>query len=135
VTAPDRARADALASLGLPQRDAEPVFAEPWQAQALALVVVLHRAGRFAWSEWVDALAAEIAARPALPGEDAGDAYYRQWLAALERIACARGLVAAEALAARAERWRRAYLRTPHGRPVRLENAEADAGAPVAHPE
>ncbi|MCC2656378.1 MAG: nitrile hydratase accessory protein [Panacagrimonas sp.] len=44
-------------------RDLEgPVFREPWEAQAFALVVQLHREGVFTWTEWADALSAEIAA-------------------------------------------------------------------------
>ena len=42
-------------------RDAgEPVFAEPWQAQAFALAIKLSEAGWFTWVEWAAALAQEI---------------------------------------------------------------------------
>jgi nitrile hydratase accessory protein len=94
-----------------------PVFDEPWQAEAFALVVHLHRSGAFAWSEWTEALASEIAAA----GEAAdGARYYEQWLAALEGLVTRRGLAAREALDARKEAWAAAYERTPHGRPVTL---------------
>ena len=114
-------------ALELPSEDGEPVFAEPWQAQAFALVVALHRQGRFAWREWVDTLVAEIRASPARPGESANDAYFRQWQAALEHIVTRKGLTEPEALDARTEAWRQAYLRTPHGRPVELAAAERKA--------
>ena len=39
-----------------------PTFREPWQAKAFAMVVLLHRQGRFEWDEWVQVLGAEIAA-------------------------------------------------------------------------
>ena len=39
-----------------------PVFAEPWQAEAFALVVHLNQVGAFTWSEWTEALSREIAA-------------------------------------------------------------------------
>ena len=38
----------------------EPVFKEPWEAQAFSLVIALHESGVFSWSEWSDALAQAI---------------------------------------------------------------------------
>ncbi|KAA3629122.1 MAG: nitrile hydratase accessory protein [Proteobacteria bacterium] len=106
-----------LSSLpALPADDDGPVFAEPWQAQAFGLALVLYEAGFYTWREWADALAREIA-----DAADRGDAYYLHWLNALERLCIEKtGLLPAE-LVARKERWRRAYLSTPHGRPVTLE--------------
>ena len=40
--------------------EAEPVFAEPWQAQAFAMTLQLHQRGLFSWPEWAAALAAQI---------------------------------------------------------------------------
>jgi nitrile hydratase accessory protein len=68
-----------------------PVFQEPWQAQAFALVVALHERGVFTWPEWTQALAAAIHADV----HDDGDAYYHCWLAALESLVKERDLVAA----------------------------------------
>ena len=68
-------------------RDAEgPVFREPWEAEAFALAVALHRAGTFTWTEWAAALADEIAGAKAAGDPDLGDTYYRHWLAALEKL-------------------------------------------------
>jgi len=92
------------------------VFEEPWQAQAFALAVQLHRQGAFTWTEWARALAAEITAA----GPDDGAAYYQRWLAALEGLVAAKGLVGAAELAARKTAWDEAYRTTPHGRPVGL---------------
>ena len=93
------------------------VFEEPWQAEAFALAVQLQATGAFTWSEWTEALAAEIAAA----GEgDEGERYYEHWLAALERLVTTRGLAAPEALAERKAAWAQAYQRTPHGKPVTL---------------
>ncbi|HQT79222.1 MAG TPA: nitrile hydratase accessory protein, partial [Rhodopila sp.] len=100
-----------------------PPFREPWQAKAFALVILLHREGRFRWEEWVQTLAAEIAAAPQRPGEDAELTYHRQFLAALETITAARGMATAEAMHARKLAWRRAYLNTPHGHAVDLAAA------------
>lgn len=105
--------------LSLPRlpRDADgPVFAEPWQAQAFALTLKLHEAGRFTWSEWASALSEELAADPT----DDGSHYYNHWVAALERLAQARGLTEGAELAARKAAWAEAYHQTPHGKPVEL---------------
>jgi nitrile hydratase accessory protein len=88
-------------------------FAEPWQAQAFALVVQLHAQGAFSWPEWSQVFASELASAP-----DAD--YYDCWVAALERLTSERGLASAEALGERKQAWADAYLRTPHGRPVEL---------------
>jgi nitrile hydratase accessory protein len=103
--------------------NAEPVFAEPWEAHAFALAVKLSEAGLFAWSEWSDALAEELAAASRRGEPDDGSRYYRHWLAALERLVAAKKLVAAPSLLARIEEWAEAYRRTPHGSPVTLEAA------------
>lgn len=95
------------------------VFAEPWEAQAFAMTVALHERGLFAWSEWTAALSAEIAAAG---GPDVEASYYRHWLAALERIAIAKGAVSREGLVERKDAWDRAARATPHGAPITLDN-------------
>jgi nitrile hydratase accessory protein len=112
-----------LDAIGLP-RDAEgPVFEQPWQAHAFALVIRLHEAGAFTWEQWVRVFSREIASAPAQSGEGANDAYYRQWLAALEEIVVQSGLSNRETMTARSDEWRQAYLNTPHGQPIELANA------------
>ncbi len=105
---------------GLP-RDAagEPVFSEPWQARAFALTLALRDRGAFAWSEWAEALGAEIARDPSA-GESA---YYRAWLRALETLLANRGIAAPAEVAALTAAWHAAAEATPHGTPIRLENA------------
>ena len=80
---------------GLPVDDEGPVFREPWEAQAFAMAVKLHRDGHFTWPEWVSALGATIAAGDPHLG------YYHHWLAALEKIVAEKRLAAAADLAAR----------------------------------
>jgi nitrile hydratase accessory protein len=103
-------------------------FREPWHAKAFAMVVLLHRQGRFEWNEWAQVLGAEIAACPQQPGEDPGAAYHRQFLAALERIVAALGIANQGDQLRRKEEWRSAYLNTPHGHAVELPAARAAAG-------
>ena len=102
----------------LKARDGEPAFEEPWQAEALALADVLVRRGSVSPSRWAEALGAEIAARKAAP--DDRETYYRAVLAALERLLAESGAVARDELDTRERQWERAYLRTPHGKPVEL---------------
>lgn len=104
-----------------PHDDDGPVFSEPWEAQAFALAVQLSRRGLFTWSEWTDAFAAEIKEAQAAGDPDLGDTYYRHWARALEKLVTAKGGIDATTLTERAEAWRRAYLNTPHGKPINLE--------------
>jgi len=97
----------------------EPVFAEPWQAQAFALAVRLSEEGHFTWKEWTEALAGEIRRG----GPDDGSRYYQHWLAALERMVTLKGLTDPEALADRKDAWADAYRHTPHGKPVELKES------------
>lgn len=98
----------------------EPVFSEPWQAQAFAITLALHRQGVFSWREWAEALAVEIAAAQAAGDADLGDTYYVHWLAALERLLAAKGLSSAAELERHRRAWAHAAARTPHGRPIEL---------------
>jgi len=98
----------------------EPVFSEPWQAQAFAMTLELHRRGLFTWPEWADTLAAEIAAAQRAGDADLGDTYYRHWLAALERLMAAKGLTTAAELEHHRHAWAHAAERTPHGQPIVL---------------
>jgi nitrile hydratase accessory protein len=99
----------------------EPVFGEPWQAQAFAMTLQLHQRGLFSWPEWAAALAARIAAAQALGDADLGDTYYRHWLAALEDLVAAKGAADAAELARCAQAWNLAADRTPHGQPIVLQ--------------
>jgi nitrile hydratase accessory protein len=107
--------------VGLPRDErGEPVFREPWQAQAFAMAVRLHEAGHFTWPEWAAALAAQIQAAQAAGDRDLGDTYYEHWLAALEHLVTAKGLVGADELARRKDAWAEAARATPHGKPIEL---------------
>jgi nitrile hydratase accessory protein len=114
---------ESLAALPrLPRDEGGPVFAEPWQAEAFALAVRLSAQGYFAWKEWAAALADELAVAAKRGEPDDGSRYYQCWLTALERLVVAKGLSDAAALRASKEAWAEAYRRTPHGKPVELEN-------------
>ena len=106
----------------LPCDDAgEPIFAEPWQAQAFAMVLKLHQDGVFTWSEWAETLSAEIKKAQHHGDPDRGDTYYRHWLAALETLAVAKNLTNDTELMGRRDAWQRAAHATPHGQPIELQ--------------
>lgn len=106
---------------GQPHDDDGPIFREPWEAQAFAMALTLHQSGLFSWSEWVQALAAEIASAQAAGDADLGDAYYRHWLAALEKLVIAKGASSVEEMMRYQRAWEHAAHRTPHGQPVDLQ--------------
>jgi len=106
----------------LPRNEEGPVFAEPWQAAAFALAVTLSQQGHFSWKEWAAALAAELEASAARGEPDDGSHYYHCWLRTLERLVVAKGLSQSGELLSCREAWAAAYRRTPHGKPVELEN-------------
>ena len=87
----------------------EDVFAEPWEAQAFALVVSLNERGLFTWDEWTQAVAAA-----------AEEGYYERWLATLERLLVERGTTDEATLARYRHAWEHAADRTPHGTPIEL---------------
>ena len=105
----------------LPREEGEPIFAEPWEAQAFALAVKLSETGHFTWKEWAAALAGELkaAADRGEPDVD-GSRYYDHWLVALEQLVTAKGLTDPAALLERKEAWADAYRHTPHGKPIEL---------------
>ena len=104
----------------LARRDGEPVFDEPWQAQALALAFNLIDQGVFSNAQWSEKLGAELGRAQARGDPDDSRTYYRSVLVVLENLLASSGRIPAETLAARTEAWRRAYLNTPHGQPVEL---------------
>jgi nitrile hydratase accessory protein len=97
----------------------EPVFREPWEAQAFAMTVLLHQRGLFTWSEWAQALAAQISA--------ADRPYYQHWLAALESLVAAKGAASTQELTRYQHAWASAAHRTPHGQSIDLQSQDLEA--------
>ncbi|MHB8619209.1 MAG: nitrile hydratase accessory protein [Chloroflexota bacterium] len=98
----------------------EPVFREAWEAQAFAMATLLQERGHVTAKEWTEALSREIASARERGEPDDGTRYYDHWLAALERLVAAKGLIDAAELAAREAEWAEAARSTPHGQPVEL---------------
>ena len=120
----------------------DPVFREPWEAQAFAMTVLLHERGVFTWAEWAQALSAQIAAGQgqalsgqiaagqgqALSGQTAGQVpetpYYQHWLVALETLVAAKGLSTHLELTHYQRAWQHAAHRTPHGMSIDLHSED-----------
>ncbi|WP_374378587.1 nitrile hydratase accessory protein [Dongia sp.] len=116
---------DLLAATGTPgpllARDGEALFAEPWQAQIVAVAAAMVEKGRFSANDWSNALGAEI--RRALSGgaPDNAATYYQCVLATVETLVKQAAFASAEELSVRKNQWIEAYEHTPHGQPVTLD--------------
>src|SRR5689334_10320415 len=104
----------------LRRTEGEPLFAEAWEAQALALAVALQQAGCFTAVEWSDALGAAIKRAQAAGDPDDGSTYYHHVIAALEHLVQEKQIASADLLAARKAAWSEAYEHTPPGKPVEV---------------
>ncbi len=100
------------------RREDGPLFAEPWQAQALAMATRLRESGVFTAEEWATALGAAIRAAQVAGDPDDGTTYYRHVLAALESLVVAKGIADRALLASVKDAWAKAHDATPHGQPV-----------------
>jgi nitrile hydratase accessory protein len=114
--------AEVLGAIPVDQRT--PTFSEPWEAQAFALTLALHRRGVFTWGEWAATLGEEIKRAQALGDPDSGATYYRHWLAAIERIVREKGITNEDTLLRYRDAWHRAADRTPHGEPIVLASED-----------
>ena len=85
-----------------PRSNGELVFAEPWESRAFGMAVTLYDAGAFEWSHFQAALVAQIAAWEREHPVGECFSYYRCWLAALESVLAAAGLVSCNDVANRA---------------------------------
>ncbi len=125
-TLPTKARPAALADI--PSNQQDPTFNEPWEAQAFAITVAMHRRGAFSWNEWAETLGEQIRLAQAHGDPDLGATYYLHWLAALEKLVLKKGIADQGTLSLYQEAWHRAADRTPHGEPIELLPEDLDAG-------
>lgn len=108
-----------LSSLkGIVLDNEEPVFSEPWEAQAFALVIGLYEKNAFTWNEWAEVLSKTI------HSDDGCTPYYELWLKALEKIVTQKALANESEITNRKQAWQKALLATPHGQPIELQNAD-----------
>lgn len=107
-------------SPGLPKSpEGDPVFPEPWAAEAFAMTVHLHEKGLFAWGEWAEVLSKELQRHGR--AQDGSD-YFDCWVAALSEMLISRGVADASVILKLQKSWQRAAEATPHGKPIELTN-------------
>jgi nitrile hydratase accessory protein len=100
----------------------EPVFEAPWHAQLFALTVHLNETGHFAWPDWAAAFSKTLAQHGLKKDLNGGDDYFAAWLETLEMVLAEQGKAAPEDVARIKQAWQEAYLHTPHGHPVHLQD-------------
>ncbi|MBW4710253.1 nitrile hydratase accessory protein [Roseobacter sp. YSTF-M11] len=100
----------------------QPVFSEPWHAQVFALTVHLNEAGYFDWPDWATRFGATLKAHGLTKELDGGDDYFVAWLETLEHFLASMGMTDITEIAQIRQAWEEAYLATPHGAPVNLQD-------------
>jgi nitrile hydratase accessory protein len=100
----ERTIANMDGAASLPRKNGELVFEAPWEGRAFGLAVVLHRQEQYPWDAFRDRLICEIADWEAENQNQAPAewSYYERWLAALETLLVAEGIVTPEEIEARA---------------------------------
>ncbi len=95
----DRQIAAMATPIALPRENGELVFQAPWQARAFGLAVALNQQAYYEWREF----SAELAATIAVADQNNDPlSYYARWVASLEALLLAKGLLSQEQLDARA---------------------------------
>ena len=112
---------DSSALKPLLSTDGDPVFDEPWQAQALAMADSLVHSGMFAAGDWSDALGQALREAVARGDADTQETYYSCVLSALESLIAGNSEIDQKAMVGKRKDWEAAYLSTPHGQPVHLK--------------
>jgi hypothetical protein len=105
----------------LATQDSDAPFAEPWQAQVMALAFAASQKGIFSPIRWSEALGTELRKNEVDGAIDDRNSYYQAALRALEILLHTGGNLTQETVMRREMEWRRASLNTPHGMPVELD--------------
>jgi nitrile hydratase accessory protein len=99
----------------IPRREGELSFREPWEVRTLGIVVHMHRAGHFGWSEFQSELAGAIAEWDALSAEERPEwSYYACWQQAAERLIAKKRFASPEDFDQRADEFLSGKRTPPH---------------------
>ena len=104
----------------LADTDGDPVFDEAWQAQALAMADNLVKGGLFSVGDWSNALGQALKESADRADVDSQQTYYLCVLKALEKLIADYSGIDATMMVSKRQDWEQAYLSTPHGEPVTL---------------
>lgn len=97
-------------------------FDAPWQAEAYGLSQALVEAGHVSANQWAKTMNRSLHRKlydEGLP--DNAETYSAAVIEALVEVTSSNGILTVDELEFRADAWRSAYKRTPHGKPVKLE--------------
>jgi len=100
----------------------QPVFDEQWQAQALGMADLLIQAELISANQWSQTLGKHLKESQAADA-DTMEGYYQAVLHALEELIQQHDLLTHKQINLREQAWKEAYLSTPHGQPVKLNEA------------
>jgi len=103
-------------------KDGEPLFDEPWQAEALAMADTLVNSGMFEAANWSETLGKHLRNAVSNREPDTSLTYYNAVLAALEELIAENSGIDPEDMHGKRKDWESAYLSTPHGQPVILNH-------------
>jgi nitrile hydratase accessory protein len=99
----------------IPRREGELSFREPWEVRTLGLVVQMHEAGHFAWSEFQAALIEVIGEWEAMADDERPPwSYYACWQQAAERLVARSDFVTPDEFDQRAEEFLSGKRTPPH---------------------
>ena len=105
----------------LPDVNSPPVIFEmPWHAELFAMTVYLHTEGLFSWPDWTARFSDALARSGEQHSLDGSNEYYNVWLDTFIQFMAEQGVTDETAIDGISEKWRLAYLHTPHGMPVTL---------------
>ena len=94
----DRQISTMEAQIALPRENGELIFQAPWEARAFGLAVALSQQDLYKWREFSAELAVTIAAADQ---KNDPSSYYTRWVASLEELIIAKGLLSREQLDAK----------------------------------
>ena len=94
-------------------------FEKPWHGQIFAITVSLSENKVFEWSEFSKALADQIKIDKTKK-QNGGDDYFFSWIKALENLIIKKDIVDKPNLNIIKQKWKDAFLTTPHGHPVKI---------------
>ena len=101
-------------------------FHKPWHAQIFALTVHLNEQGHFDWKDWSKVFSDALSSKGSKDLIINDDDYYLIWLRTLEKFLGETVKIQSDEITQYFQDWRAAFLNTPHGQPVKLENLPAD---------
>ena len=94
-------------------------FEKPWHGQIFAITVSLSENKVFEWSEFSKSLAEQIKIDKT-EKQNGSDDYFFSWIKALENLIINKNVVDQSNLNITKQKWKDAFLATPHGHPVKI---------------